>query len=70
MIKDNIRSVFKITIIIDAPKQTVMDMSYNGQECIKSQCELNNLYIENIDYVTDMTEDCDPVEVYLNTLKD
>ena len=42
------RSLFRITVVVDAPKQSEKDMKLNAQEYIQMDCEDDDLYIEAI----------------------
>ena len=42
------RSLFRITVVVDAPKQSEKDMEFNAQEYIQMDCENDDLYIEAI----------------------
>ena len=58
----NDRSIFRVIVIIDAPKQTEKDMEYNAQEYIKMDCENDDLYIETISHINNYDADKDEIE--------
>ena len=55
----NDRSIFRVIVIIDAPKQTEKDMEYNAQVYIKMDCENDDLYIETISHINNYDADKD-----------